>query len=447
MRIPRCFPIAAVVVQIMTISTSSYAATSSCDTIITHGLRNIEVSKSTEAAIAARYFNHCQKNFESLSDEQLGSVEVEVFGQGAGDGSYNRKRREERLQTWCTTNRDLAISNRTAYTESQVFYQGAVSAWEKCNALYSAHVRITPEITPDGRTVDIGIVYTGPTRSGILFYGIKTEGFTCEVTGPEGKDLTVPFEFQSLSTEEKKKDQTREINNLNVHISCIRDTPTEKVRNDQNFKVLSRGTIAIQTSSDPFQLYFAEEWDPELPAKEADQIRKLMRQAELPIGTIVMSSLTPDQFMNSKNPQYTPEKWTVADGRALPVGTLYEQITGNKVTPDMRTERAALNVLDIVSVSKNHGENVVSAKTEAGKQGEWKWFTSGRDVHGNRANNDYEQDADQFQTYIDDNGVVIAQGRTLNFKHGVYGAWRPGSGNLLGVSTAKKSYYYYVKIN
>jgi len=113
----------------------------------------------------------------------------------------------------------------------------------------------------------------------------------------------------------------------------------------------------------------------------------------------------------------------------------------------MRIERSALNVLDIVSIPKNHGENVASAISESGKLGEWKWFTSGRDVHGNRYNNDWEQDADHFQTFIDENGVVIAQGRTLNFKHGQYGAWKAGTANLLGISTSKKTYYYYVKIN
>jgi len=266
------------------LSNGAYSATSSCDAIITHGLRNIEISKSSEATIATRYFNHCQKNFESLSDDTLGSVEVEIFGQGAGGGSYSRKRREDRLQEWCTTNRDLAYTNRTAYAESQVFYQGAVSAWEKCIALNSKDIRISPVISPDARTVSVGIVYGGATTSGVLFYGVKTEGFTCDVTGPEGKKLKLPTE----------------IKNLNMQVSCLRDSPTEKTRNGEKFQVLPRGTITVQTAGDPFQLYFSEEWDPGLPAKEIAQIRMTMRQAELPVGTIISSTLTPEQFANPK---------------------------------------------------------------------------------------------------------------------------------------------------
>jgi hypothetical protein len=426
LRQSKCFLLIAIAV----LSKNVYA-NSSCDAIITHGLRNIEVAKSSEAAIATRYFNHCQKNIESLSDETLGKAELEIFGQGAGGGSYDRKRREERINDWCTTNRDLAYSNRTSFTESQVFYQGAVSAWEKCVALGAKDVRISPVISPDSRTVSIGMVYNGNTKSGILFYGVEQEGFTCNVTGPEGKKQKLPDE----------------IKNLNMQVSCVRAPALQQTRNGEKFQVLPRGTITIQTASDPFQLYFPEEWDPGLPAKEIAQLRVSIRNAELPVGTIIKSALAPDQFANPNNYQYSADKWIVADGRTLPAGTRYEQLTGSKVAPDMRPEKAAFNVLDVVSVPKNHGENIVSAISETGKLGEWKWITSSRDVQGNRYNNDYEQDADQFQTFIDGNGVIIAQGRTLNFKHGQWGGWKTGSANLFGIALGKKAYYYYVKIN
>lgn len=411
--------------------TGTHSAASDCDSIITHGLRNIQISKSSEAAIATNFFNHCQKNFLSLSDDVLGKAEVDIFGKGGGEVGYTRTQREDRLQDWCKSNKDLAYSNRTTYAETQVFYQGAVSAWEKCVALTSKDIRISPVISPDARTVNVGLVYTGHTKSGVLFYGAETEGFKCNVAGPEGNKIKLPIE----------------INNLSMQMTCHRVSPQKKILNGQEFQVLPRGTITIQTASDPFQLYFSEEWDPGLPAKEIAQMRIEMRKAELPVGTIVISALTPEQFASSKNPQYSANKWIVADGRSLPIGSLYEQVTGSKVAPDMRVEKSAFNVLDIVNVSKNHGENVLSAISESGKPGEWKWFASGRDIHGNRYNNDVEQDADNFQTLIDENGVVIAQGRTLNFKHSQYGPWRSGTANLLGISLAKKMYYYYVKIN
>lgn len=413
------------------VSTASYAVASSCDPILTHGLRNIQVSKSSEAAIATKFFNHCQKDFNSLSESSLASAEVEIFGQGAGGGNYSQNSRKERLVEWCTQNRDLAVSNRTAYSESQVFYQGAVSAWEKCNALNSKDIRISPVITPDAKTVSIGIVYAGNTTSGVLFYGIKAEGFSCEVSGPGGDKLKLP----------------KEIRSQNIHVSCTRGNPQKKVLNTQEYLVLPRGTIEVQTASDPFQLYFAEEWDPGLPAREASSIRGLVKQAELPVGTIVFSVLTPEQFMSPTNPQYSLGKWVLADGKDLPQATLYERITGKRVAPDMRVDQSSLNILDIISVKKNHGENVVSAVTDLGKQGEWKWFLSGRDIQGQRYNNDYEQDIDHFQSYIDGNGVIISQGQTLNWKHTAWGPWKAGEANLFGISVTKKQYYYYVKIN
>lgn len=406
-------------------------ASNSCNAIITHGLRNIEVSKSSEASIATKYFNHCQKNFESMSDDMLVSVEVEVFGKGAGGGDFSRQRREQRLNEWCTTNKETAISNRTAYNESQVFYQGAISAWERCTALYAKDVRITPVITPDARTVNIGVVYGGNTKSGILLYGVRAENFTCDVTGPAGKVLKLPAEIQ----------------NQNWQVSCKRSSPAKTPRDGQEYMVLPRGTISIETASDPFQLFFAEEWDPGAPSREVAKLRLALKQAEVPVGTVVASTLTADQFMSPRNAQYSADKWLPADGRPLPPGSLLEQITGARNTPDWSTEQQGLILLDVVSVPKSHGENVVSAITDAGRKGEWKWHFGPRDVHGNRYNNDWEQDADHFQTFMDGNGTLIAQGRTLNFKHGQYGGWRAGSGNLLGISTQKRRVYYYVKIN
>src|SRR5262245_1051824 len=93
----------------------------SCDAILVHGLRNISISRNAEASIATNYFNHCQKNFESLSDQQLAKAEVEILGSGSGSGEYSRNRREERLQQWCTLNAATAAQNRNSVQESQTF--------------------------------------------------------------------------------------------------------------------------------------------------------------------------------------------------------------------------------------------------------------------------------------------------------------------------------------
>ena len=418
-------------VSLLTGVASSVIAAPNCDAIIVHGMRNIEVSQSTEAAVATKYFNHCQKNFESLTDESLASAEVEIFGQGAGGGDYSRKKREERLSQWCTTNSETAISNRSAFSESQVFYQGAVSAWEKCNALQKKDIIITPVITPDTKTVNIGIVYHGNADS-VLLYGLDTEGFSCNLVGPDNGQLKLPYR----------------IKNRNVQATCYRDAASIKQRNGQEYDVLPRGTIAVKTASEPFQLYFPEEWNPGIPVSEAEAIKKRLPLAESPIGTLITTTLPPEKFSSPLNPQYSESKWIRADGRPLPPNSIYGKITGERNAPDMRNVESSFGLLDVVTTEKKNGENVISAKTEAGKNGEWKWFLAPRDIHGNRYNNDYEQDADNFQIYIDAGGAVIVQGRTLNFKHGRYGGWAPGVANLLGLSIAPKvSTYNYIKVN
>lgn len=424
-RFAKSIPVLAIFFLVKSVSAAN------CDTIINHGLRNIEVSKSSEAASAVKYFAHCQTNFQTLSKESLGSVEISILGQGGASGGLDKKKRSERLEQWCTANRHLETADRAGFHESQVFYQGAVTAWEKCVSHASHGIRIDPVISPDARTVNIGLVHLANTKSGVLLYGVRSEGFTCKITGPRGREPTLPIE----------------VRNLSVQISCLRDSPRRRNLNGETYEVLSRGTITVETASDPFQLYFPEEWDPGLPIREAARMRLAVISSELPVGTVISSALPPEQFASPHNVQYSASKWVIADGRALPVGTVYEKITGKKNAPDMRIEQRSFNILDIVSSPMGHGLNVQSATSELGKDGQWKWFASGRDLHGNMYNDDDQHAMDHFETYIDDNGFVIAHGRTHNFRHGVYGGWRNGSANLLGVSISKKTNYYYVKIN
>lgn len=401
-----------------------------CDSILVHGLRNISVSRNAEASIATNYFNHCQKNFDSMSEQQMVHAEVEVFGYGAGGGGYSRSQRQERLQQWCTLNASTAAQNRNSYQESQTFYQGAVSAWEACNTLGSKDVAINPIISPDSRTVDIGVVYRGNTKSGVQFTGLKAEGFNCSVTTPgSGKKVSFPFE----------------ISNETIQINCNRSTASKEEIQGVPYEVLPRGTISVQTASDPFQLFFAAEYSPMAPLQAVERLQKELIAKETPVGTVIVSALSPEHFASPLNPQYAPDRWVLADGKPLPPNTLYERITGLKNAPDASILKEALYLRKVVTASRKQGENVQEFETGVP---EWKWIASGREVSGQRANNDYEQDVDATEVWIDDKGIVTAQGHTLNWKHNVWGPWNPGSANVLGVGYDRnKIFYYYVKIN
>ena len=402
----------------------------SCDSIVTHGLRNIEISQSREASVATRYFNHCQKDFERMDEATMVQAEVEIFGQGAGSGAYNNSTRKERLTQWCTTNRETAAASRGVSNEAQTFYQGAVTAWVSCKNLLSKDVRITPVISPDAKTVDIGIVYFGATTSGVELFKINSEGFGCVTTTPNGKPLP------------------QEIRNRTIQVQCRRDPTADQSRDGEDYKVLPRGTISVQTASEPFQLYFPEEWVPSIPMKQVDVLRREITRSEIPVGTLILSTLTVEQFGSPANTQYPSDKWIRADGRILPKDSRYQRITGSASAPDLRVREAGLIVNGISQGELNSHENLQSLAKLGMPLESWSWMISGRDLQGQTWNNDYEQAADRFVVSAYAKGVVTATGSTYNFKHGKWGGPADGSVNVLGISTSTSpSLYHYLKIN
>ena len=410
------------------------AGTPNCDAIISHGLRNVEVTESESAATSLKYFNHCQKNFSLMTDSQMAAAEVEVFGVGAGDGSYSRQRREERLEQWCTTNKSVAISSQSFNQRSQTFYQGAVAAWESCNTLGSKDIIIKPVISADRKTVDIGIVYRGGTASGIILSGLATEGFTCSTRSPlDAKPVAFPVEVKQLG----------------IQARCLRDSAAKTTRGGQEFEVLPRGTISLQTSSDPFQLFFPEEWDPGLPAKVAEAIRAQAVRNEIPVGTVIASVLAPDKFFAAAHPQYQASEWMAADGSLLPAGSAYGRLTGATVAPDLRYLDKSLVLLDARVASLQQGQNVaeIAQAADVSDRAKWTWISSGRDNQGNKVHTDWEQDVDHFQNSITNQGVVVSRGRTLNWKKNKWGEWKAGEATVLGIASEPVGLFHYIKIN
>jgi len=412
----------------------SSQAAQNCDAIINHGMRNIEVTESADAAIAVKYFNHCGKDWSLLDDKQLANAEVEVFGYGGGSAGYSRSQRSERLNQWCTTNSSIAQRNQSSIQKSQLFYQGAVTAWDNCNALSSKDIIVTPRISPDAKTVDIGIVYRGGTKSGVNLLNVVTEGFTCTTTSPfDAKPVVFPYEVTQLS----------------VQSHCRRDASGRRRDGEQEFAVLPRGTISVQTSSDPFQLYFPEEWNPGVPTKIADELRARAVVNEVPIGTIVSSVLPPDKFFSPSNPQFQKNEWALADGKLLPKGSAYGLLASTDRAPDLSYLDKAIALLDVKSAALKANENVaaISAASDARADAKWEWIVSTRNTIGLSPIGDWEQDTNHFQTFIDSAGAVKVQSRTLNRKHKFWQDWIPGEANVTGLAFERPVLFHYLKIN
>lgn len=271
------------------------ASAQDCDALMRHGLRNIQISKSTEGLVATKYFNHCHKDFSSLSDSQLASAEVEVFGYGSGGGSFSRSQREDRLTDWCKTSKETAELNRSSYDETQNIYADALRAWEHCNQLKARDVTIEPIITPDGKNVEVTLRYTGATRSGVEFYGATSEGFTCTTTLPAGVSNVSP-------------QNPIEIKNQAIAVACVRAQTQERTRDGESYNVVPRGVITVRTASFPMQLFFDEEWTPPIPRAAARALANEIEKQRLPVGTILAfagpADRLPDGFLLCNGASY-----------------------------------------------------------------------------------------------------------------------------------------------
>ncbi|MEQ5803033.1 hypothetical protein [Halomonas sp. H10-9-1] len=258
-----------------------------------------------------------------------------------------------------------------------------------------------------------------------------TTTVTCTAREPNGK---VDFPY--------------EIKNQYVSINCRRDDAEEIVRAGNSYDILPRGTITIQTAGKPFQLFFAEEYNPPAPLNELQRVEREIVRRSIPVGTIVSSALTPGQFSSPENPQYDSGVWVPANGEPLPPDTKYEELTGSSVAPNMTAASNAQYVQQILTSNSSNKENVTSLiDEESSGSSEWSWFISGRNIQGSRYNADWEQAVDQIQSYIAEDGTVTAQGRTHNFKHNRWGEWSSGSANVLGIETQGLPIFYYVKVN
>ena len=97
-----------VVASSVVLFTAGTASSQICDSIILRGLRNVSVSQSNDSSVALEYFNQCEINTKPYTDPRLAAAEVEIFASGSRGANYSRPQREERVNNWCQTNKDVA---------------------------------------------------------------------------------------------------------------------------------------------------------------------------------------------------------------------------------------------------------------------------------------------------------------------------------------------------
>jgi hypothetical protein len=242
-----------------------------CDAILVAGMRNVAVSNSSESTIAYKYYQNCGNESQWSDDSVLAKAEVEIFGEGKGDGKFTHEQRVANLHQWCVTAQDQAQAYKNTYAASDTIYSGSVQAWSACNKLKSKDVNFDPSITNDNRSVQMSISYSGNTVSGVRFYGIETEGFTCDVSAPP----SVGAPSRGI-----------EIGHEAISVTCKRKSPVSVKENGETYEKLERGVIAVKTAAYPFQLYFAPEYDPNLPTSAAKNITAKLAALETRVDTL-----------------------------------------------------------------------------------------------------------------------------------------------------------------
>ncbi|WP_156965429.1 hypothetical protein [Paracoccus sphaerophysae] len=413
----------------------NFAHSGPCDSIITHGLRNISISESDAALRSLKANRACSFDRTSLTDQQMAGLEVEVFGYGQGEGDYSRSKSEERVKSWCDSRDAAFATNVRSSAQAESFYQGAVSAWETCLKLNNRDFKITPIISADRRTVDIGIVYDGLDSPDANLKGVKAEGFTCTLENLDqpGEKVVYPVALGKAT----------------FNISCTRDNAKEVERGGELYEVVPRGVISIHTASEPFQLFFAEEFNPSLPAEVARQIRQDVVDNSVPIGAIVWSSFASEVFLEKLLEKSQRARYALADGSPIPSGSKLESILGAGLLPDLTplTGAGLLAADGTIATNISSGEQISSKFNSAPSVDKWTYSFSLRDIEGQAYSpNEYEQDVDQFQIY-EVNGALIAQGRTWNRKWNVWGAWKGGQANLFALGWTQLKLYPYIRVD
>lgn len=279
---------------LIALNTSPSFSQESCDSILSNGIRNIEVTKGSSAALSMKYENYCNKDYENSSSTFLAEAEVSVFGVGSVEGKLDKKSVTTKLKDWCSTNKNKAASSSDSYAESNSISQAAVTAWQQCKALQAnQEVSIRSKISTDLKHAIITLKYTGGSKDGVPFSPLNTSNWNCSVNNP-GKGVFGNDMF---------------ITSVSTTITCARvgNNPALK-QDDQTYDYWPSATIQLAAAGMPFGLDFEPIYNPSIPIENARKIRKEivdLRSVMVPVSAVVPFFLT-DKEISDLGPVWMP---------------------------------------------------------------------------------------------------------------------------------------------
>ncbi|MEO0343659.1 MAG: hypothetical protein AAF198_09495 [Pseudomonadota bacterium] len=256
------------------LSITSPVLSQNCDSLLSHGITNVRIAKSSAGAIATKFFNHCHKDFSAETNETLASISVEVLGYGSGDGSFSRSQSQRDLTEWCKTNKSFAESNSELYEESRTIYGQAVTAWDNCNKLAARGVKVDVRILPNNKVIDIGLRREG-AGGNVEYLGTSVDNFTCTERTPTGNTATEQSPIL--------------ITGDTINISCVRAAEALVTRGTGDYQVLEWGRVTVHTAEGPFQFYFEQEETPTLPTAAAAKLKSELSQTNAELEALKLS--------------------------------------------------------------------------------------------------------------------------------------------------------------
>jgi hypothetical protein len=261
------------------------AQVESCNAILALGMRNVVHVKQDAAATALKYSRNCGADFDKESNDTIIRTHAEVFGYFNGTGDGDVKTMREHLHQFCAVNKETSASSSGLISEASTIFQPSLDAWAQCVALNQNGLKVTPNIYEDQR-LNVSLVYTGDTHSGIAFYKVKPDGFVCDTIIP-GKGSSGPTSLAPNTL------ANAEISHEGISISCERVAAEHNVRRLGDATIYDRrapAAVAIMTASRmPIVFAFSETWSPDIPSLNANTLREQMKTLALngPPGTVV----------------------------------------------------------------------------------------------------------------------------------------------------------------
>ncbi len=178
----------------------------SCNSLLNLGLYNVAQSSSVADGQSLGMSTFCSADYSnsSISSSQAASIEASygLFSGGAS-GSASRQEIITKQSQLCTSGFNSSKYSNQTSNYSKTIYQGALDAWNQCQAL--ANKGLVFSVQPSSTMQGVSVSITAPTGLAAVFSGVTQFGSGQSICSStvNGKALTIgpstPFKFTAAS--------------------------------------------------------------------------------------------------------------------------------------------------------------------------------------------------------------------------------------------------------